>query len=228
MEKLVYLLHASTSVPGPDLRSSLVEKAEPELRAAGATQVTVAVADEDVAAGEGIAIRKSEVPLRAMVSFWLQTADDRAACEEAMAARVDSIEGYLVAESRPLVYQPPVGERCQGASLVTCIRKRADISQEEFFDRWNIEHRQVALEIQSTFTYVRNAVVRTLTADARAWDGIVEEGFPIEALTNPQVWYDCDSEEEYRKRLRRMIDSVNAFLDLERLESVPMSEYYLG
>ena len=228
MEKLVYLLHRSSSTPGPDLRASLIDKTAPALRDAGATQIAVNVNDEHVAEGAGVTISRSDPPIRAMVSFWLQNADDRAPCEAELARQADALHGYLAVESRPLVHVPPIGERAPGANLVTAINKKADISYEQFFDLWNNEHKVVACEIQSTFAYVRNVVVRPLTAGAPARDGIVEESFPIAALTNPHVWYDCDDEAEYQRRVARMVTSVNAFLDLGVLESIPMSEYWLG
>lgn len=228
MEKLVYLLTQQPAAPGSDLRTALVDKAAPALRAAGAMNIGLSVEDEDVAAGEAVRIRRADPPIRAMISFWLHNADDRGPCEAALAPHAEAISGYLVAESRPLLHAPPVGERMLGANLVTCIRKRPDLTEEEFIDRWNNEHKIVALETQSTHSYVRNAVVRPLTPGAHAWDGIVEEGFPIGALSDPKVWYDCDSDEEYKKRLGRMIESVKGFLDLADMESIPMSEYYLG
>lgn len=226
MEKLVYLLTKSGDAPGADLRAALVEKAVPALRAGGASQIAVNVDDEHVAQGDAVAIRRSDPPIRAMVSFWMQNADDRAPCEAALSSHADSLAGYLVVESRPMLHQPPVGERAPGANLVTCIKQKADISYDDFIDRWNNEHRKVAIETQSTFAYVRNAVVRRLTPEGFDWDGVVEESFPIEALTDPHVWYDCQDEDEYKRRLQRMIDSVTAFLDLSVLESTPMSEYY--
>ncbi len=228
MEKLVYLISRKSDVPGADLRGALIEKAVPALREAGASLISVNVDDEDVAQGSGVTIRRSYPPIRAMVSFWMQNADDRGPCEAALGPEAASLAGYLVVESRPLVHEPPVGERTRGANLVTCIVQKPDISHEEFIDRWNIEHKQVALETQSTFAYVRNAVVRRLTEEGADWDGIVEESFPIEALTDPLAWYACDTEEEHKRRLQRMMDSVNAFLDLSVLESTPMSEYFLG
>jgi hypothetical protein len=227
MEKLVYLLSQEADLAGAELRAGLIEKAVPALRAAGASKISVNVDDEDVAQGSGVLIRRSDPPFRAMVSFWMESADDREPCEAALAAHAARLAGYLVAESRPMVHAPPVGERAPGANLVTCIAKKPGISDDEFFERWNVEHRKVALETQSTFAYVRNAVVRRLTADGSDWDGIVEESFPIEALTDPHVWYDCSSEDEYKARLARMIESVTAFLDLSVLESTPMSEYLL-
>jgi hypothetical protein len=228
MEKLAYLIHRELDVPGPDLRAALVEKAAPALRDAGASSIGVSVHDEHVAAGDAVAIRRAAPPIRGLVTFWMQNSDDRARCEEILDSHAARIAGYLVVESRPLVHEPPIGERAPGANLVTTIKKRADISQDQFIDRWNNEHRKVAVEIQSTFGYVRNAVVRALTPGAFAWDGIVEESFPLEALSNPHVWYDCDDAAEYQRRLKRMIESVSAFLDLGQMESTPMSEYWLG
>lgn len=228
MEKLAYLIHRDLDVPGPDLRTALVEKAAPALRDAGASSIGVSVHDEHVAAGDAVAIRRAAPPIRGLVSFWMQNSDDRAQCEKVLKSHADRVAGYLVVESRPLIHRPPIGDRAPGANLVTTIKKRADISQDQFIDRWNNEHRKVAVEIQSTFGYVRNAVVRSLTPGAFAWDGIVEESFPIEALTDPHVWYDCNDAAEYQRRLKRMIESVSAFLDLGQMESTPMSEYWLG
>ena len=228
MEKLVYVIEAEAARPGADLRAGLVEKAAPALRAAGAGQISVNVEDEHVAAGAAVKIARSDPSLRGLVTFWLESADDRGPCEAALSPHAATLAGYLVAESRPMVHQPPLGERAPGANLVTCINRLPGLSDDEFFDRWNIEHRQVALETQSTTAYVRNAVLRPLTPGAPALDGIVEETFPIEALSSPHAWYDCDNEEEYKRRLARMMESVNAFLDLSCLVSTPMSEYFLG
>ncbi len=228
MEKLIYLLHQFSSTPGADLRTALLDKAAPALRDAGAVQITVNVNDEHVSAGAGVTISRSDPPIRAMISFWLQNADDRGPCEAELARHAETLHGYLTVESRPLVHAPPIGERAPGANLVTAINKKAGLSYEQFFDLWNNEHKVVACEIQSTFGYVRNVVARPLTAGAPPRDGIVEESFPIEALSDPHVWYDCGDEDEYKRRVARMMDSVNAFLDLGVLESIPMSEYWLG
>ena len=228
MEKLVYLIDAEASLPGGDLRDGLIEKAAPALRAAGASQIAVNVEDEHVAEGGAVKIARTDPYLRAMVGFWLDSADDRAPCEAALSAWGSGLAGYLVVESRPLLHHPPVGERAPGANLVTLINRLPGMEDEAFFEHWNNEHREVALETQSTTAYVRNAVVRPLTPGAPQRDGIVEETFPMAALTDPHAWYDCASEEEYQRRLARMMTSVNAFLDLGPLVSVPMSEYFLG
>lgn len=228
MEKLVYLIAKDRDASGDGLRKGLMEYAVPALRTAGAERISLNVEDEDVEAGQRVRISHSDPPIRAMVSFWMENSDDRGPCEQALVAQGEALAGYLVVESRPLIHDPEIGERSRGVNLVTRIHKLPGISHEEFIERWTVEHRKVAVETQSTFAYVRNAVVRSLVSGTPACDGIVEESFPIEALTNPHVWYDCSDEAEYRRRLDRMMGSVNAFLDTGPLESVPMSQYRLG
>jgi hypothetical protein len=228
LEKLVYLVHSARTAAASDLRTRLIDVAARALRDAGASSISVNVHDEHVAPGTGVTISRSDPPIAAMVSFWMQNSDDREPCEQALAREADAVHGYLTAESRPLVHVPPLGERAPGFNLVTAINRRPDLTHEQFTEHWTHEHKVVANETQSTFGYVRNAVVRPLSKGAPVRDGIVEESFPIEALTDRHAWYDCDSAEEFKRRLGRMLASVNAFLDMEPLESIPMSEYWLG
>jgi len=228
VEKLVYLLRRPAKDSGSDLRSALIDQVAPSLRAAGASQIAVCVNDEDVA-DNAVAIVKHDPPIRAFVSFWLENADDRGDCEAALAAHAKQLVGYLVAESRPMLHARPKGARTLGANLVTCVHRRGDVSREDFFEIWNGDHKQVAIETQSTVGYVRNVVVRKLTAGAPDCDGIVEETFPIGALKDPKIFYGhSQNDDELKQRITRMIESCNRFLDLEPLESTPTSEYYLG
>lgn len=227
MEKLVYLLFQAADVAGSDLRGGLIEQAAPALRAAGASQLTLHVQDEDVAAGTPL--RKSAPPIRAMVSFWLENADDRGPCEAALAPHAERLAGYLVAEARPLIHERPQGARTPGMCQVTCIAKKPGLSDEEFFRIWYGDHKAVAIETQSTSGYVRNLLVRPLTREAPdRWVAIVEETFPIAALTDPHVFYAAASEAELERNLGRMLESCNRFLDMEPLEFTHMSEYWLG
>ena len=127
--------------------------------------------------------------------------------------------GYLVVESHPLRMETPtdgIGKRMPGFSLVGCIEPKDGVSHAEFVGTWESVHRDVAIDTQSTFAYVRNEVVRPMTEDAPSWGGIVEEGFPLEALENPQAFYDAvGDEKKYRRNLQLMMDSVNAFLSIE-------------
>jgi hypothetical protein len=231
MEKLCYLIRQTRAHPGARLRETLLEKTAPRLRAAGALHVQVNVNDEALAQGERVRIAKLDPPIRAMASFWMEDSDLRAGCEAALRDSALALHGYLVSESMPIVnrkHAVPHGQRTPGVNMTTCIVKRADLGYDEFIEIWHGHHRRVAIETQSTFGYVRNEIVRALTPGAPAFDAIVEENFPIEALGDPWVWYDSASEEEYKRRLDRMMDSSRRFLDLAGLESHAMSEYVLG
>lgn len=227
MQKLFYLLMDAANADGDALREAILSKAVPELRSAGAKEVTVFAADHFVAAGRPV--RQIDPPIRAMVSFWLDDAADRGPAEAALRALVKGIAGYLVVESRPLVHAMPKGERTPGMKQISCVTKRADLSPEEFIRIWHGDHRQVAIETQSTFGYVRNEIFRPLTPGApMQWTAIVEESFPIGALDDPHVFYDAKDAAEYEKNFKRMMDSCGRFLDHGPIEVTFVSEYFLG
>jgi hypothetical protein len=55
---------------------------------------------------------------------------------------------------------------------------------------------------------------------------IVEENFPLGALTDPAVFYDAAGDPaKLRANQERMMSAVGRFLALDRIESHPMSEY---
>src|SRR5690606_37767333 len=126
--------------------------------------------------------------------------------------------GYLVVESRPLPNPERVAERggrLPGWVQVTGITPKPGLSYDDFLRHWYDVHRKVAIETQSSTGYVRNEIVRPLTEAAPAWAAIVEETFPSGALSDPRVFYDGrGSEERFRDNARRMIESVQQFLDL--------------
>lgn len=226
MEKLCYLLFVEPERSGAELRTALIEKAAPALRAAGARNLVVHVHDEPVAAGSPE--WKSHPPIRAMVSFWLENGDDRIPCEVALAPHARRLAGYLVVESRPLVHERPQGARTPGMNQVTCLSRRPGQSWEEFIHIWQGDHKIVAVETQSTVGYVRNTIVRPLTEGAPRWDAIVEETFPIEALTSPLAFYAAASQEDLERNLGRMMASCKRFIDFDTIEFTHMSEYFLG
>ena len=241
MEKLVYLLFQHAGASGDELRDTLIQDVAPALREAGGSQIAVNVHDSDVipasaldsARWEDLPAQRwlSEPPVRAMVSFWMTNADDRARCEQSLAPHAQRLSGYVVAESIPLLnteHPVPTGERTPGFNQVACITKKRSISSEEFYDIWLNDQKLVAINLQCTFGYKRNAILRPLTAGARGFNGIVEESFPMQALTDPLFYYETDSEEEWQRRVDRMIENCNRFLQLDEIDTTPMSEYLLG
>ena len=228
MEKLVYVLWKPEGTTEPAFAEALLARA-PDLAKGGAQRLRIDVTDDAVAAGGGVRVGRMDPPKSAAVTFWLDEADRRGPVDAVLAEVAGRRAGYLVVESVPLentAHVAPLGERTPGFNFVTCIEPKAGLSYDEFVERWHTEHRRVAFETQDSFGYVRNEIVRALTPDAPPWAAVVEEHFPIEALTDPKVWYDArGSEERFQTNLKRMVESCVAFLAMDRVEAHPMSEY---
>jgi hypothetical protein len=231
VEKLVYVVWKPAAESDDAFARSLRGPLASELTRLGAQRLTLHLADADVKPVQRARITRLEMPVSGLVSFWLDSADERGPLEQALERATSKLAGYLVVESVPLhntTRKAALGERTPGIVMLALIEKPGRLSWEDWIAHWHGQHRVVALETQCTFLYTRNVVVRALTPGAPPWAGIVEEGFPAEAVTNPMLWYKADGDPEKLKRnIGRMIESCKAFLDLDRVESHPMSEYRL-
>jgi hypothetical protein len=189
------------------------------------------VVDDDVAAGEKLRLGKGSPPKAGFLSFWIEQAQDRGPAERVLAGTCGAHAGYLVVESRPLVNRSArAGARTQGFALVTCIEPADGVPYDEFLRLWHEQQRACAIETQSTFGYVRNEIVRALGTNAAfalpKWAAIVEENFPLAALSDPAAFYDAVGDPAKLKRnSKRMIDTCQGFIAQQRVESHPMSEY---
>jgi len=227
MEKLVYVVWKREGDSDEDFRERLHGAVVPALKALQAERIRVSVTDDAVAAGTPIGTM--DPPKSGIVTFWMEQSQDHEEAESILAPACGRIAGYLVVESRPILgkqLETKPGERTPGSAQVTCIVKRAELSHEEFLAIWYGEHRAVASETQDTFGYVRNEIVRALTPDAPDWTAIVEENFPIGALTDPEVFYDAVGDpERLRRHQKTMMDTCAKFLDLSRIEAHHCSQY---
>ncbi len=231
MEKLAYVVRKRGDEADERFARRLLEAVAPRLRAR-ADRLRISLVDDDVAAGAKLRLGKRDPPKSGLVSFWLEQSQERAEVEAILAAACGGLAGYLVVESRPLVNRTrraPPGERTPGFSLVTCIEAKDGLSHDEFIRLWYTVQRDTAIETQSTFGYVRNEVVRSLTPSAPRCAAIVEENFPIGALSDPAVFYNAVGDPaRLRANQERMFRAVQGFLALDRVESHPMSEYDFG
>jgi hypothetical protein len=228
VEKLASVLWKPEGRSDAEFAAALLATA-PELAKRGAARLRINVVDAAVAAGTRVRVGRMDPPKQAVVLCWLDEADERGPIEEALGLVASRVESYLVVESEPLrnsSHVAPLGERTEGFNLVTCIEPKEGMAYADFVRHWHTEHRRCALATQSTFAYVRNEIVRGFGEQAPPWAAIVEESFPVEALSDPRVWYRWEgSEEQFRRNRQWMIESCVAFLALDRVESHPMSEY---
>jgi hypothetical protein len=111
---------------------------------------------------------------------------------------------------------------------IALLRRPAELDVATWLGRWQLNHTSVAVETQSTFGYTQNWVVRTLTPGAPDIAGIVEELFPIEAISDLHAFFGAADDAELQDRLGRMVASTSAFGANQNIDTVPTSRYVIA
>jgi hypothetical protein len=193
------------------------------LQRAGATRLHVNVDDADVAAAK-LRITTFAAPVSAVVTAWLDA--EPADLSRAVTGISERCAGWEVEERTPLI--PPdtaPGQRTPGLAQIAFLRIPADLDEAEWRHRWQDLHTTVAVETQATFGYTQNRVLRPILGDERV-DAIVEELFPMAAMTSLHAFYGSGGDDaELGRRLDRMMKSVSSFGADRDLDSVPTSRY---
>jgi hypothetical protein len=234
VEKVVVALWA----PDPDdlegfnarLRDTLV----PSLISLGATGVRLNLQDARVAAGAALRQINSHPPIAAAVQFWLPTANARfrreidgrlAACAHRFAAWL-AVESTIIANS---AHPPAPGRPTSGFAQLAWLGTPPRLTYPAWLEAWQGAHTPVAVETQANFEYVQNLFVHPLTADAPEIAAMVEECFPIAALTDPQVFFDASGDQaKYERNLAAMMASCQRFIDFDRIDVMVTSQYDRG
>jgi hypothetical protein len=229
VEKLAYLLWNSEKLGNDELRDRLLGEAAARVLDAGALKLQVNVADSAVAPAAAMRMMNTRPLPDALVTLFLHTHLDRKPAEKALAAVAPRIAGYLVLESEPIPnvkQRAKDGERTPGYSQLALIQRPPRVDPEHWLQIWQGSHTAVAKETQSTFRYVQNRVVQTLTYGAPRYDAIVEECFPAAAMTSQHAFYDALGDDaKLDANRKRMMESSGRFIDFDRIDVIPMSEY---
>lgn len=194
----------------------------------GMAGLTVNVRDAPVRASL-MTLTTLDPPVVAVVSVWTRQyhgAGLRAATE-ILAAECTSSAAYLVTESEPMPPPDAVGQRTAGLANVALLRRPDDLDQQTWLTRWHVDHTPVAIATQATFGYVQNTVVRALTADAPHVDAIVEELFPLTAVSDLHAFFGAADDADLSDRMQRMLASTGAFGADRDVDTVPTSRYVL-
>jgi hypothetical protein len=220
--KLMYALW------GPGLDTALrAPQLHDELRAAGATRLQVNVDDADVKAAM-LRITTFDSPVPAVVSVWtdVESGADPDTISKLLAGVAERSAGWEVEETVRLV--PPVvemGVRTPALAQIGFLRIPADLPADEWLRIWQGQHTSVAIDTQDTFGYVQNRVLRTVHGTDRV-DALVEELFPMAAMTDVHAFYGSGGDDaELQRRIKLMVESVTRFGAHTNLDSVPTSRY---
>ena len=228
MEKIVTVLWKPADMSKQQFADVLLNDAAPEMVGLGARKLKVCVEDDHVE-GDALRMNPAPPPKSAMVSYWVECSEDRGPIEAILAGHAESLASFLVVESRPIInteFVAALGERTPGMVQVAGIVRKEGLDYDDFIRIWQEEQRPCAIETQSTFQYVRNEIVRSLSGSAPPWAAIVEEAFPIEAMNDPYVFFDAvGDDEKFSANIGRMVDTVAKMLDLAQTDVTITSEY---
>jgi hypothetical protein len=196
-----------------------------ELRAAGVNELQVNLRDDAVAGA--LVIQHLEQPIETVVSTSGGVGAD---ILRILSDHTDNLVGWEVEARKPLPPPPvPDGARTDALANLAFIRKPREASYDSWLQHWHGPHTQVAMETQATFGYVQNRVVRPLTPDTPHVDAIIEELFPMAAITDVHAFYGSAGDEaELSRRISTLMESV-AVLGADRdIDLVPTSRYVWG
>lgn len=213
--KVIAALHG----PGPAL---LAPAFRAEAAAAGATRLQVNLDDDAVAPamrfGPG-------APITAVVSMWTDGGPETVL--DVVRHHDPDVHAWSVDEREPLV--PPAvpdGERADALANLAFLRRPATMPHAAWLTDWLQRHTTVAIETQGTFGYVQNPVLASLTPGGGDVAGIVEELFPMAALSDQHAFYGSGGDDaELQRRFTRLMDSCARFGAADGLDLVPTSRY---
>jgi hypothetical protein len=233
MEKIIYPVWKKEGQGIKGFREIMLGAMSADLLSSGVLRLSIIVADDAVEGAATLRQKNINLPLMdAVISMWVDSAIYRQAQETIIGACVSKFHGYLVTESEALVnLQHPAdkGERVEGMCEVVFLQKPPRLEYQEWLDIWHNSHTQIAIDTQSTFGYRQNVVSRPLTPGAPAVDAIIEENFPAAAIQSQHAFYDAvGDDEKYQANQKAMIDSVVRFIDFDRIDVLPASQYIVS
>lgn len=228
MEKLIYVLKSDTDVPVEKFRARLLQHLVDGLRSHGATHITINIADlnEQIEASSPGRLVGPWRELSAVISFWLDSLDTRGSVEALFAQESNSFYGYLVTESVPQSFEVAWegGSRRPGVTQFGMIAKPEDVALEDFYHTWQEVHSKQSFELHPLrWSYVRNAIARSLTSGAPNYLAIVSEHFhALEDFVDDARYFGSE------EAVHEMIGHLPGFCDLDCMVSLAMSEYYFS
>lgn len=220
MAKLIIALHGTDigdRFHTPEFREALA--------AGGANAVQVNLDDAEVAPAS-MRFGPGE-PITALVSVWTDGDPATIVSAVADAAGDPAPHAYRVHEHVRLDPLPvPDGTRCDALANIALLRRPEAMPRAEYLQYWQVQHTPIAIRTQNTVAYIQNTVEEKLTPSAPEVAAIVEEHFPMEAMTDPHTFYGSRGDDaELQRRITELMASVARFGADKGLDLVPTSRY---
>ena len=234
MVKYIYPVWKKPGLTGDDFRDQLLKKIAPVLLTIDTVDsLRIAVADSAVSPASGRCMENLQTNPEGMVSGYLhggvrEAESDKLQIDAAIAACVDRFTCYQVREAEPIkntAHPTPSGERVYGMCQVVFLQRPARLTHSQWLETWQGSHTQVAIDTQSTFGYRQNVIMQSCTEGAPELHAMIEENFPPQAMTSDQAFYGVTNDEDLQSNMKAMLDSCARFIDFDKIDVIPMSEY---
>jgi hypothetical protein len=232
MEKIIYALwkapDMAPAIFNARLHSRLAPALLPQL-----LRLRLNLRDEAVQGGDSPCFSAFNPSPDAVIQLWVNTGypPARAGIDGAIAEHAPRYGAWLVCESNALPnidYPNKIGERTEGFSQIAFVLRPPAMTHEAWQDAWQNGHTRLALDVQSTFEYVQNLVVRPLHHSGPEVWAIVEECFPAGALTDPTIYYACPGDKSGAEANEAaMMKSVARFIGENGCDVFPTSQFDL-
>ena len=227
MEKLAYQLWKKDDDSLETFKETLLNNLSQDIGQL-ASELQINIADADVAPANNLAQSNYPPAPNAVIFIKVKSYFSADTLEGYLEKITNKIYGFVVSESVILdnSEKSPIGLRSEGFSQVVFLEKPATMSTFDWFDHWTNYHTEIAIQTQSNFIYVQNTVVRPLQKVSPSFIAIIEECFPLEAMTDPEVFYNAkNNPEQFAKHAQIMMDSCEKFIDFKKIEVIPTSRY---
>ena len=227
MEKLAYQLWKKDDDSLETFKEALLKNLSRDIGEL-VSELQVNIADSDVIPANNLAQSNYPPAPNAVIFIKVKSYFLADTLESHLEKITNKIFGFVVSESIILdsSEKSPLGLRSEGFSQVVFLEKPRTMSTFDWFDHWTNFHTKIAIQTQSNFIYVQNTVVRSLQKESPSFIAIIEECFPSEAMTDPEVFYNAQNNpEQFAKHAQIMMDSCEKFIDFKKIEVIPTSRY---
>tara|TARA_B100000530_G_C15935005_1_gene478659 strand:+ start:3374 stop:4066 length:693 start_codon:yes stop_codon:yes gene_type:complete len=227
MEKLAYQLWKKDDDSLENFKEALLKNLSKDIGEL-VQELQINIADADVEPANDLVQSNYPPSPNAVIFIKVKSYFSADTLESYLEKITNKIHGFVVSESIILnkPEKSPLGSRSEGFSQVVFLEKPATMSAFDWFDHWTNYHTEIAIKTQSNFIYVQNTVVRPLQKASPSFIAIIEECFPSEAMTDPEVFYNAkNNPEQFAKHAQIMMDSCEKFIDFKKIEVIPTSRY---
>ena len=227
MEKLAYQLWKKDDDSLETFKEALLKNLSRDIGEL-VSELQINIADSDVIPANNLAQSNYPPAPNAVIFIKVKSYFLADTLENHLEKITNKIHGFVVSESIILdnTEKSPLGLRSEGFSQVVFLEKPETMSAFDWFDHWTKFHTKIAIQTQSNFIYVQNTVVRSLQKESPSFIAIIEECFPLEAMTDPEVFYNAkNNPKQFAKHAQIMMDSCEKFIDFKKIEVIPTSRY---